>query len=140
MEMKTSQRSGQQGVMLIEALIAILLFSTGILAMIAMQGLAISYSADAKYRSDAAFFANELLGQIWVDRGNLANYVYPGGTAPALATWKGKIDGSLPGTAANPPVINVDALTGAVDITIRWQAPNADSARSYRSVAIIVNP
>ena len=138
--MKTSQRSGQQGVMLIEALIAILLFSTGILAMIAMQGLAISYSADAKYRSDAAFFANELFGQIWVDRGNLVNYVYPGGTAPALATWKGKIDASLPGTAANPPVITVDALTGTVDITIRWQAPNADSARSYRSVAIIVNP
>ena len=69
--------------MLIEALIGILLFSTGILAMIAMQGLAISYSADAKYRSDAAFFANELLGQIWVDRANIGTYAYPGGTAPA---------------------------------------------------------
>jgi type IV pilus assembly protein PilV len=140
MDMKTSQRSGQQGVMLIEALIAILLFSTGILAMIAMQGLAISYSADAKYRTDAAFFANELLGQMWVDRANIGTYAYPGGTAPALGPWKGRIDGMLPGTAANPPVINVDVATGAVDITIRWQAPNADSARSYRTVAIIVNP
>jgi len=28
-----------------------------------------------------------------------------------------------------------------VTVTIRWQAPNADSARSYRSVAIIqANP
>ena len=138
--MKTSQRSGQQGVMLIEALIAILLFSTGILAMIAMQGLAISYSADAKYRRDAAFFANELLGQMCVDRANIGTYAYPGGTAPALAPWKARVDGMLPGTTANPPVINVDAATGAVDITIRWQAPNADSARTYRTVAIIVNP
>ena len=126
--------------MLLEAMIAILLFSTGILAMIAMQGLAISYAADAKYRSDAAFFADELVGQMWVDRSKIADYAFPGGTAPALIVWKGKVDGMLPGTAANPPVVTVDAATGAVDITIRWQAPNADSARTFRTVAIIVNP
>jgi type IV pilus assembly protein PilV len=138
--MKTLRQRSQQGVMLIEALIAILLFSTGILAMIAMQGLAISYAADAKYRSDASFLANELMGQIWVDRSQLANYAYPGGTAPALATWKAKLDGALPGTAANPPVIAIDPATGTVDITIRWQAPSADSARNYRSIAIVTNP
>jgi type IV pilus assembly protein PilV len=138
--MKTIQRGSQQGVMLIEALIAILLFSTGILAMIAMQGLAISYAADAKYRSDASFLANELVGQIWVDRANIGNYAYPGGTAPTLATWKTKLDAALPGTAANPPVIAVDAATGTVDITIRWQAPSADSARNYRTIAIVTNP
>jgi len=135
--MRIRQRSGQHGVMLIEALIAILLFSAGILAMIGMQGLAISYSADAKYRSDAAFLANELIGQMWVDRLQFPNYAYPGGTAPNLATWKAKVDATLPGTAANAPTVAVDAVTGTVTVTIRWQAPNADSARSYRSVAII---
>jgi type IV pilus assembly protein PilV len=134
------RQRGQQGVMLIEALIAILLFSTGILAMIAMQGLAISYASDAKYRSDAAFLANELVGQIWVDRGQLDEYKYPGGAAPALGTWKTKVDLALPGTAANPPVIVVDKTTGQVDITIKWQQPNADSARSYRSVSFITDP
>lgn len=138
--MTSIRRSGQQGVMLLEALIAILLFSTGILAMIAMQGLAISYASDAKYRSDASFLANELLGQIWVDRGQLANYAYPGGTAPALATWKAKVDVALPGTAANPPVVAVDTATGQVDITIKWLQPNADSARSYRAISFVSNP
>ena len=134
------QRSAQQGVMLIEALIAILLFSAGILAMVGMQGLALSYASDAKYRSDAAFLANELVGQIWVDRGQLANYAYPGGTAPALATWKAKLDAALPGTTTNAPTVTVDAAAGTVDIIIRWQAPNADSARNYRSIALITNP
>jgi type IV pilus assembly protein PilV len=138
--MKTIQRGSQQGVMLIEALIAILLFSTGILAMIAMQGLAISYAADAKYRSDAAFLANELVGQIWVDRTKIEDYKYPGGAAPALASWKTKLDAALPGTAANPPVVAIDTATGTVDITIKWQAPSADSARNYRSIAIVTNP
>jgi len=134
------RQRGQQGVMLIEALIAILLFSTGILAMIAMQGLAISYASDAKYRSDAAFLANELLGQIWVDRGQIAEYKYPGGTAPALTSWKTKLDLALPGTVANPPLITVDAATGQVDIVIKWQQPNAESARNYHSVSFVSNP
>ena len=138
--MKTIQRGSQKGVMLIEALIAILLFSTGILAMIAMQGLAISYAADAKYRSDAAFLANELVGQIWVDRAQMEEFKYPGGAAAQLTAWRTKLDAALPGTAANPPVITVDAATGIVDITIKWQAPSADSARSYRSIAIVTNP
>jgi len=126
--------------MLIEALLAILLFSTGILAMIAMQGLAISYAADAKYRSDASFLANELVGQIWVDRAKIDDYKYPGGAAPALGDWITKLDRALPGTAANPPVIAIDSATGTVDITIRWQAPSADSARNYRAIAIVTNP
>lgn len=137
--MTSIRKHAQSGVMLIEALIAILLFSTGILAMIAMQGIAINYASDAKYRSDAAFMANELIGTIWVDKANLANYNYPGGTAPALAAWKTKVDAALPGTADNPMVINADAVTGTVDITIKWQQPNADSARSYRTVAIITS-
>lgn len=137
----TTAQAGQQGVMLLEALIGILIFSIGILAMIGFQALAIGYSADAKYRSDASFLANEIISQIWVDRTNLANYAYPGGTAAALGPWVVKVNSYLPGsTGANAPTIAVNAATGSVDVTVRWQMPSADAARNYRAVALVANP
>jgi len=51
--------------MLLEALIAILIFSLGILAIVALQAVSIKLTEDAKYRSDAALLAEELLGQMW---------------------------------------------------------------------------
>ena len=131
----------QHGVMLLEALIGILIFSVGLLAMIAMHALAIGYTADAKYRSEAGFLANELIGQIWVDRANLVNYAYPGGGSQALGDWVRKVNTNLPGSAgANAPTVVVDVATNLVDITIRWQPPSSDSARSYRTVARVSNP
>ena len=131
----------QKGVMLLEALIGILIFTVGILAMIAMQALAVSYTSDAKYRSDASFLANELIGQIWVDRANLANYATPGGTAPALATWIAKVQNDLPGsTGANAPSVAPDAATGKVEIIIYWLPPTADSRHNYHTIAYVTNP
>ena len=52
--------------MLLEAFIAILIFSMGILAIVGMQASAVKTSADAKYRSEASLLANELIGQMWV--------------------------------------------------------------------------
>jgi type IV pilus assembly protein PilV len=137
---KRADRSSQHGAMLLEAMIGILIFSIGILAMIAMQGLAVGYVSDAKYRSDAAFFANELLGQIWVDRGNLANYVYPGGTSPNVTAWAARVTAGLPGAAATPPAVTVDVLTGTVTIAIYWTPPNAQTAHNYQSIALVSNP
>jgi type IV pilus assembly protein PilV len=135
-----AQRRLQGGAMLLEAMIGILIFSIGILAMIAMQGLAVGYVSDAKYRSDAAFLANELIGQIWVDRANISNYVYPGGTSTNLTAWVARVNASLPGTTATPPVVTVDTATGTVTVFIGWTAPNTAAAHSYQTLAVISNP
>lgn len=138
---RTHSKLSQQGVMLLEALIGILIFSIGILSMVAMHALAIGYASDAKYRSDASFLANELIGQIWIDRSNLNNYAYPGGTAAALDPWVAKVNNYLPGSVGgNAPSVAVDLASGQVDITIRWQPPNADMAHSYRSMTRVTNP
>ena len=83
--MKTAA-TRMQGVMLIEALIAILIFSIGILAIVGMQGVAIKTVTQSKYRSEAAFLANEVLSQMWADTGNLASYDLPAG-APCPPGW-----------------------------------------------------
>jgi type IV pilus assembly protein PilV len=58
----------QQGVMLIEAMIALLIFAMGVLAVIGMQARSIGQTMDARYRVDAAFLANQLLSEIWASR------------------------------------------------------------------------
>jgi type IV pilus assembly protein PilV len=135
---------GQGGVMLLEALIGILIFSVGILAMVAMQGMAVGYVSDAKYRSDAGFLADEILSHMWVDRTNLVNYrcCTPVGTSPNLAPWIVKVNNALPGSAiaGNEPAISVDTTTGTVDVTIRWQLPSGESVRNYRVIAVVSNP
>ena len=131
-------RTAQKGVMLLEALIGILIFSIGILAMVAMQAQSIAYVSDANYRSEASFLANQILAQMWVDRANMANYAMPGGSAAALAPWVAKVNFALPGTAANPPTIQVNA--GEATVTIFWQPPNATTVHSHLAVATIVNP
>ena len=65
---------GQQGVVLLESLIAILIFSMGILALMGLQAAMIGNTTDAKYRADAAYLAKQRLGKMWADPTNLANY------------------------------------------------------------------
>jgi type IV pilus assembly protein PilV len=124
----------EHGVMLIEALIAILIFSIGILAVVGMQGVAIKDVTSAKYRSEAAFLAQEILGQMWTDNGNIASYAYPGtGAVPArILPWVNKVESRLPDGATSPPTITLTnplpaapaAPTGAtVQIQIFWRLP-----------------
>ena len=133
-------RDKQSGAMLIEALIGILIFSIGVLAVVAMQGRAIGQVSDAKYRIDASFLANEIISRIWVDRANLANYAYPGGTAPALVAWVADVNTALPGTAANAPTVVVDAATGQITVTVRWQAQAAATPSNHMAIATVANP
>jgi type IV pilus assembly protein PilV len=65
---KTSPlESAQHGAVLLEAMIAILIFSMGVLAIVGLQAAMIKNTADSKYRADAGFIAQERIGQIWAD-------------------------------------------------------------------------
>lgn len=57
----------QGGFLLIEALIAILIFSLGILGMVAMGGAAVGAQSDARFRNDAAALADEIANRMAVD-------------------------------------------------------------------------
>lgn len=129
----------QKGATLLEALIGILIFSVGILALVGMQALAIKQMTDAKYRSDAGFFANEIIGYMWVNRGSLASYDFNGtGTPPAaLGGWVTSIQNGLPGVTAtaNLPIVVVVGTT--VTVTVRWQVPGGSAAHRHITMAYI---
>ncbi len=154
--MKTqSQPAPQRGSTLLEALIAMLLFSMGILALMGMQANAMKNAGDAKYRTEAAFLANQIIGQMWVENpANLATYAHNpttngvcnfGGGASANAkvtawlgnstTW-GTVAGNLPGATSDKQQITIGAAN-LVTVTICWQGPRETIAHNYVAVAQI---
>jgi len=132
--------------MLLEALIAILIFSMGILALMGMQATVINTVSESKPRSDAGSLANRIIGQIWADRANLGTYA----CNPCTTTGTGNIDTrawateiqsgalQLPGVtdAANQPTITLGA-NNQVQVQIFWQTPNATVQRNHLVIAYV---
>ena len=139
--------------MLLEALIGILIFSLGVLALVAMQAVSTSSVSNARYRTEASFLANDIIGEAWVARGTLGtgadldNFRYPGGSASPLSAWIQKVQATLPGSTTFPPtitVVNVDAPAPSaareVTVTLQWRAPDAVMTSRHVAVAYITDP
>lgn len=104
----------QKGVSLLEVLIAILIFSFGVLAIVGLQASMIKNTSGSKYRADASYIAQKTIGLIWSDPTNLSTYV-------ASNT---DISSSLPGgllTVTQPTV-------GHFQVTVGWTAPGETAA------------
>ncbi|HEX5160460.1 MAG TPA: type IV pilus modification protein PilV [Steroidobacteraceae bacterium] len=133
-------RRNQSGVALLEALVGILIFSIGILAMMGLQAQAIRNTVDAKYRNEAAYLANQIIGQMWVDRTNLADFDTTSGAAAAMDTWRKKVASTLPRVTVggtNSPVI---AIAGnQATVTVFWQMPGADSVQHQFTIVAQIN-
>jgi type IV pilus assembly protein PilV len=148
--------AGQSGSMLLEALIAILIFSLGILTVIGIQATSIRLAADAQLRSKAALLADWLVGEMWASGGKIGDmatkFASPGGSE--YAKWLNchvtpndtcSIDGftpdirsGLPGVVAGGDtepsvtivtggVIGGEARNVQVTITLFWRTPSMDA-------------
>jgi type IV pilus assembly protein PilV len=150
----------QQGVFLIEALVAILIFSLGILGLVALATVSVAAQSDAQYRTEAANFANEISSQIAlnVDRtsaGSIATSLVPFQHQPSgspdtcsfsgaaavdasVATWVDKVQNGaarLPGaTSAMQQIVIDSGATGfnRVRVTVCWVPPNASAGSPPR--------
>lgn len=103
----------QKGVVLIEALIAILIFSMGILALVGLQAQMIKNTSENKYRADASFIAQERIGSMWADPGNLAGFI-------EVLT---DVSSILPNGTRTVAV----GAKGLVTVTVNWQIPGGDA-------------
>lgn len=115
------RKTGQTGSVLIEALVAVLVFSMGILALVGLQGAMIKNSSDAKFRSDASFVAQERLGHMWTDPTNVANYAEQ---ATPIA--------QLPNGTRT---VTIGPRRFAT-VTVTWQAPGMDPHQYVTSAYI----
>lgn len=143
----------QAGASLMEALVAILIFSIGIIAMMALQAVSIKNSIDAKYRADAAYMANQIIAEMWIDRPNIdsyANYATsvtpactPGGSASTYAkaiAWVSGVAGTLPGATANKQSIVVTTPVAGikqVSVMVCWKSPQETDTHNFLVTAQI---
>ena len=134
-------RKNQSGVALLEALVGILIFSIGILALMGLQAQSIRNTVEAKYRNEAAYLANQIIGHMWVDdRANLASYDTGGGANPKMLAWSDQVAATLPRVVVggtNSPTIAVAG--NQVTVTIFWQLPGTDSVQRQFSVVAQIN-
>jgi type IV pilus assembly protein PilV len=134
MMMRNMQRN--HGFAMIEVLVSVLLFLLGILALIGMQASMSKNVTQAKFRGEASFLANELIGRMWADYPNLTKYAI---TANACAdnsydnctNWLNYVTSSLPNGGA---VVTVNG--GAVDVTVNWTLPGESPSKLQISANI----
>lgn len=130
------QRAGQHGAVLLEALVAILVFSLGILGFIGLQAVAIQQSGDALYRAEAAQLVDQLMGEMWAGNRAVADLqsqfnTCTANTCAAYQDWLLRVQARLPGVSAslNAPQVDVDSA-GRVNITVYWQSASDDPLAS----------
>lgn len=132
--------------MLLEALVGILIFSIGILAMLGMQAVGMRNTIDSKYRSEAAYLANQIVGTMWVDRVNLPSYDDAGAGNARKTAWVNRVDSTLPQDPADPtttaPIIAIAIPVGGTQptqatVTVRWKRPGETTVSRYVLVAQI---
>ncbi|HLP97178.1 MAG TPA: prepilin-type cleavage/methylation domain-containing protein [Sideroxyarcus sp.] len=113
-----SPKSAQQGVVIIEALIAILIFSIGVLGIVGMQANMVKNTAESKYRADAGYIAQQQIGNLWAD--------------PTLLPAEGvtitpDISSQLPGGTLTITRGTAAANTANLfTVTVTWQQPGEE--------------
>ena len=136
--------SAQRGAFLLEALIAILIFSLGVLGIVGLQAKSIRYVSDAQYRGEAAFMVNSYISKMWTaDYKKLAaNYGDPTVSKSPAEDFQQNSVYKLPGASkiADNPTISITSGPGVVGgvtlstesslavVTIWWLLPGEDPA------------
>ncbi|HSH71739.1 MAG TPA: prepilin-type N-terminal cleavage/methylation domain-containing protein [Methylophilaceae bacterium] len=126
-------KNKQQGVLLIEVLFSILIFSFGILGLVGLQAVASQNSTNAEDRTIASTLANDIVSQMWLRKTQDTS-----GTASAAAfgadivAWQTRVAGSGLSNATG----TVTTAAGITTVTVTWRAPSkkaADSNNRYET-------
>jgi type IV pilus assembly protein PilV len=120
---KINPQHSQAGFLLLEVLIAILVFSLGILAIVGLQATMVKNSTDARFRAIASQVAEQRIAQQWAapavrinDTDTDISNVLPSGTRTIV--W---------GAGANQNQLTV---------TVTWQQPGGDQ-HQFTTVAYV---
>lgn len=118
----------QQGVVLLESLIAILIFSMGILALVGLQAAMIRNTTASNFRAEANHIAQQKLGELWTNSTLWSDVdnVKPSDTVVA----------ELP--SGRSIVMPINAVGGGqVKIVITWQQPGETEVHNVTTNARI---
>jgi len=156
-----SSRRSHGGFMILEVLLALLIFSLGVLGLVGLQARTVAQSGQSQYRATATVLANELIGDMWVgNRTSAALQTTYGAnsTDAGYLAWKAKVSAALPQASTYPPVITMvqkDPLTlvipspapdplpatptpsTEVTIQMRWKLPTEDANDQVHNIVVV---
>jgi type IV pilus assembly protein PilV len=129
----------QRGFSMVEVLVALVVFSLGVLGLIRLQATAVRMSTDARQRAEATFLADQLLARLLIaDPSTAATFAHrpdgsvtcaPTGTAsanPVVTEWLTQVTATFPRALAAEQQVVV-ATGAATDVTVRMCWKNADT-------------
>ena len=125
--MRTSVISSHiRGSALIESLLAVLVFSVGLLSLLALLTATLKESDNARYRSEASLLATDLVSRMWSGERSLQSLrqrFTP--SADEYQRWLGRVRSTLPGIANNQnlPELLIDDERNIM-LTLHWQTPS----------------
>ena len=130
----TKNKKKVQGFLLIEVLVALLIFSFGLLALLGVQTFAITDAMHGKYRTDASYLANSIIGRMMVDKANIANYASNAATVSTNKTnWDTEVANSLPNATTSITISGT-----AVTVIVSWRNPDESQMHNYTALAQVV--
>lgn len=131
----------QAGFSLIEALIALVVLSVGLLGVAALQTQALLQSRDAYLTSQATSLVQDMADRIRANADAMSDYEHTAGSSPPsgnsladndVKDWLADLTTTLPQGQANIVVNGREA-----DITVTWQETEEDTNRSTNIVTEI---
>lgn len=120
----------QRGVSLIEVLVTILIVSTSLLALAALQTRSLQFNQGAYFRSQANIYAYDILERMRINRAELNSYVIAASASPPSGTsvsatdigdWRLAIESNLPNGEG---AIECD-VSSVCTVTISWDELNS---------------
>lgn len=154
--MQLKHHKGQKGSFVLEAIIAILIFSMGLIGLIALQGTATATSTDTRYRVEANQFANRIISSIQANAvrtgeaqfiasvnafahnqtGNQCTFSGTASVHPIVTAWLSDLTaassaGRLPDVDAQISVTWGAGTANQVRVIICWQQPGLPVKRRH---------
>lgn len=140
--MRRAHLRHHQGSALLDGLLAILIFSVGLLSILMLLSTALVEVGNARYRSEASLLAADLIAEMWIGDRSAASLQarYAVTTAADYQRWQQRVATQLPGVTAliNAPVVSIDN-NRSVSITLFWQSPGQASRHSLLATARITD-
>ena len=116
-----TNKKAQSGMLLIEVMIAVLIFSFGLLGLVGLQVASTQNSTNAEERTRASMLANDIVSVMWV-----TNSLNP---STDIASWKTLVADSTKGGLSNATG-DVTVVGNVATVTITWKSPSKKSTEN----------
>jgi type IV pilus assembly protein PilV len=146
------------GITLVEAMVAVLVLSLGLIGLASLQLNGLRFNRDAYLRSQATVLLYEVLEQLRMDRSNAVdNATYTGsyqaaaadavcnvqgtGSAAVIGCWRVRLRDRVPGavlTVAGPAGSDNDQFTVSLSWGDTWRAADAEAAQAESFQTLVV--